>query len=118
VLVPLLVALLDLLQSPRRLLLGGIGAEPLRGGAAVVGLDAVVVQAVPELAHRFSGSLRRRERSERLRGVFMVDETTLVRRDPRTPRDHVAAPSRAHAHRAAGVRRPTRTRAVHGAGGE
>src|SRR4051812_39048249 len=56
VVVPLLVALLHLLQGVRRILGRGVGAQPVRAAAAAVpALDGVVVEAEVELlvlAHR------------------------------------------------------------------
>ena len=51
VVVPLLVALLDLLQRARGFGLGGIRPEPVGVLAPVRALDRVVVEALPELAH-------------------------------------------------------------------
>src|SRR4051794_38089792 len=52
VVVPRLVALLDLLQCPGRLGLRRVGPEPVGVRAPLGALDRVVLQAVPEVAHR------------------------------------------------------------------
>src|SRR4051812_23570078 len=51
IVVPLLVALLDLLERSRRLGLGRVGPQPVGVGATLGSLDRVMVQAVPELSH-------------------------------------------------------------------
>src|SRR5690606_33934030 len=51
VVVPGLVALLDLVEGTGRLGLGGVGAQAVLGAAALLRLDPLVLEAVVELGH-------------------------------------------------------------------